>query len=304
MTPDFTSQDYYAVLGLPRSASADEIKQAYRSLAKKHHPDKNLDKKEEAEATFKKIQEAHSVLSDPEQRALYDNGGLNSEGAGFPSGFASAAGMPGGARINEAELNELLQSLLQGFGGIGGSSGASQFQFASGRRGQARATGYNWHISSGAEVVVRGLINAKEYNGKTAQVVGFNADRGRYDLLLDGSRPLSVLPKNVTQLCDVEVHGLVKKPELNGGRGRIFNFEEESGRYTVFLESPATQALSLLPANCILKKGTAVLLAGLSNQKFNGEMAVITAVDPDASRYHVKCRSGESIAVKFDKVVC
>jgi molecular chaperone DnaJ len=75
-------KDLYAELGLPRTASSDEIKKAYRKLARKHHPDVNPGNKE-AEERFKAISEAHEVLSDPKKRKLYDEFGS----AGVQSGF-------------------------------------------------------------------------------------------------------------------------------------------------------------------------------------------------------------------------
>ncbi|CAH8592058.1 unnamed protein product [Schistosoma turkestanicum] len=66
---------YYEVLGVEKTASGDEIKKAYRRLALKYHPDKNPNKKEEAEKHFKQISEAYDVLSDPKKREIYDRGG-------------------------------------------------------------------------------------------------------------------------------------------------------------------------------------------------------------------------------------
>ena len=75
-------KDYYAILGVPRNATLEEIKRAYRRLALKYHPDRNPGNKE-AEEKFKEISEAYNVLSDPEKRALYDSyghAGLKSAG--------------------------------------------------------------------------------------------------------------------------------------------------------------------------------------------------------------------------------
>jgi curved DNA-binding protein len=69
-------KDYYAILGVPRTATADEIRKAHRKLDRKHHPDLNPGDKE-AEEKFKEIQEAYEVLSDPEKRQRYDRLGAN-----------------------------------------------------------------------------------------------------------------------------------------------------------------------------------------------------------------------------------
>src|SRR5260370_16127570 len=78
-------KDYYKVLNVPRGASADDIKKAFRKLARKHHPDVNPGDKK-AEAKFKEINEAYEVLSDPEKRHKYDTLGPNwQEQFGLPS---------------------------------------------------------------------------------------------------------------------------------------------------------------------------------------------------------------------------
>jgi len=80
-------KDLYAVLGVGRKASVDEIKKAYRKLARKHHPDVNPGNKQ-AEDRFKEISVAHDVLSDPEKRKLYDEFGLTGLQAGFDANQA------------------------------------------------------------------------------------------------------------------------------------------------------------------------------------------------------------------------
>ena len=82
-------RDYYEVLGVNKNATEDELKKAYRKLAKKYHPDANLDNKEEAEKKFKEVNEAYETLSDPQKRKMYDQFGPDG-----PQGFGGGAGGP------------------------------------------------------------------------------------------------------------------------------------------------------------------------------------------------------------------
>ena len=139
-------KDYYEVLGVDKSASAEEIKKAYRKLAIKYHPDKNPGDKE-AEEKFKEAAEAYSVLSDADKKARYDQfGHAGVEGAGpdFSGGFGN--------------LNDILNDLFGGafgggFGGFGGFGGG----FAGARGGQRQQRVYR-----GRDIRVRVKLTLEE----------------------------------------------------------------------------------------------------------------------------------------------
>src|SRR3954467_7808150 len=109
-------KDYYAVLGVPRTASQAEIKKAFRKLARQHHPDAKPGDAA-AERAFKELNEANEVLSDPAKRKQYDELGANWEAI---SRAQSAAGQPGAAGRYGG---------FSGFGGQGGQGGNVRYEF-------------------------------------------------------------------------------------------------------------------------------------------------------------------------------
>lgn len=109
-----SNRDYYEVLGVGRNASDDEIKAAFRKLARQYHPD--VSKEEHAEEKFKEVNEAYGVLSDSDKRARYDR-----------YGKAGLNGMGGGGYHDySADFTDIFEEILGGFGGFGFSSGRRQ----------------------------------------------------------------------------------------------------------------------------------------------------------------------------------
>jgi curved DNA-binding protein len=128
-------RDHYEVLGVQRGASDDDIKKAYRTLARKYHPDRNPGDKQ-AEAKFKEVQEAYDVLSDKTKREQYDQFGFAGPqmgGGAGPGGFHwGGGGTPGGFQnIDPGQAEEILQQM---FGG-GGFPGMGE---AFGQRGRSK----------------------------------------------------------------------------------------------------------------------------------------------------------------------
>src|ERR1700704_4867222 len=113
--------DYYETLAVPRAADADEIRKAYRKLARKYHPDLNPGDKS-SEDRFKNVQEAYDILSDPKKRQMYDQYGFYSD-SGFAGAGPGAAGGPQGAHFDGFDFSDYMSG--QGAGGRRTHSGGA-----------------------------------------------------------------------------------------------------------------------------------------------------------------------------------
>ncbi len=135
-------KDYYEVLGVSKSATADELKKAYRKLAVKYHPDRNPDSKE-AEEKFKEAAEAYDVLSDPQKRAKYDQYGH--------AAFDGSAGAGGGYYGGGMNMDDIFRQFGDIFGGFGFGGGGFSSRSGGGQR-----------VNKGSDLRVRVKLSLKE----------------------------------------------------------------------------------------------------------------------------------------------
>jgi curved DNA-binding protein len=161
-------KDYYKILGVDRKASDDDIRKAYRKLAKQHHPDYNPDNKQ-AEERFKEINEAYEVLGDSKKRSHYDRLGSDYsqwQRRGAPGDFNwdQYGGFPGGGRVDFDDLNDM-------FGG-GGFSDFFRTIFGGGGVGQSRSQpqGYQQELEITLEEAYTGATRLLQTDGKQKQV--------------------------------------------------------------------------------------------------------------------------------------
>jgi len=229
-------RDYYDILGVSRGASPDEIKRSYRKLAKQYHPDRNPGNPQ-AEARFKEVQAAYSVLNDPQKRAEYDQFGR----AGVGNWQQSQGGQRvytwgGGSKINSDDLEDLFSA----FGG-GSGSPASVFEQIFGGQGRRHAPGRPARPARGGDVE------------HPVRLTFDQALRGtRLDIRLtdqtNGSRPQTLtvsIPRGVDDGQRIRLRGK-GRPGTNGGpAGDLFlvcsvaphPFLRRSGR-DLFLDLP------------------------------------------------------------------
>ena len=102
------AEDYYKSLGVKRAASQDQIRKAYRRLARKYHPDVNPGDRS-AEDKFKSIQESYGVLGDEKKRQMYDEYGFYSESGSYPGGAGGGRGAPRGFDFSGFDFSDVSQ---------------------------------------------------------------------------------------------------------------------------------------------------------------------------------------------------
>ena len=201
-------KDYYETLGIERGASSDEIKRAYRRLARKYHPD--VSKEADAEARFKEVGEAYEVLKDPEKRAAYDQLGADWKagqefrpppGAGAREYYYSSGGGPGGEQFGG--FSEFFESLF-GRGGMAGGArgpgagpgGAFHYRQAGPMRGEDQSA----RVKISLEDAFRGANRTLEVRSPA---------KGKHNIRV-------AIPKGVTEGQRIRLAGQ-GTPGMNGG---------------------------------------------------------------------------------------
>jgi len=212
-----SKRDYYAVLGVQKSASADEIKKAYRKLAMQYHPDKNQGDKK-AEEKFKEASEAYEVLSDSQKREAYDQFGHNGTsgnpfGAGgnpFGGGGFSRSG-PGADQFNDI------------FGDVFGDIFGARAGGAGPRRRPARGSDLRYTLSvtleevfSGTEKVISFVRQrgSKEESARLSVTVPAGVKEGqRLKLANEGDAPSNGAAGDLYVIISIQEHPLFKREE-------------------------------------------------------------------------------------------
>ena len=241
-------EDYYKTLGVDRSASADEIKRAYRKLANKHHPDKNKDDATAAEK-FSQVNEAYEVLSDKEKRAKYDRLGANWQQGeqftpppGYEQFFRQGAGQgaggfsfqsSGGAGTSGGGFSDFFEMLFGQAGGgqaggagfeqmFGGAGGGHRFE----NPGEARAPEQTHELS---------VSLTEAYHGSTRQL---RLQTGGSEQTIDVKIPKGALTGTKLRLKE---HGLLLK--INVTNDPRFDLDSKGNLTTTVKIAPHTAAL-------------------------------------------------------------
>lgn len=170
-------KDYYEILGVSKTATDDELKKAYRKMAKKYHPDANPDNKEAAEAKFKEVNEAYEVLSNPQKRKMYDQfGTADPSGAGFGAGgpFGGGNGYYSYTSSDFGDFGDLGDIFSSFFGGGFGGQRANSRRNNGPRKGEdlnisIEITFEESFLGTEKEIIVNRQETCTECNGTGAK---------------------------------------------------------------------------------------------------------------------------------------
>lgn len=206
-------KDYYKILGVERNASQDEIKRAYRKLARKYHPDVSAEA--DAEDRFKEVQEAYEVLKDPEKRTAYDQLGSGwQSGQDFtpPPGWERDFSFHGGGftEVDPEEFSEFFENLFGG--GFGG------------RRSQTFHRAHGGRARRGADQRMRIPVTLEEsYSGAEKRVrLQFPSIDQRTGRRVNRTRTLNVkIPKGVTHGQVIRLSGQGEAGDAPGAAGDL-----------------------------------------------------------------------------------
>jgi curved DNA-binding protein len=216
-------KDYYQTLGIDRSATQDEIKKAFRRLARKYHPDVNKDKS--AEEKFKEINEAHEVLSDPDKRQKFDQFGAHwqqyeraggrTEDFNWDAWRSPTAGGYQTRQVSQEELEKIFGN-LGGTGGVGGGF-SDFFETLFGGYGQSGRTPY-----AGGQRVQRSQRGRDAEH--TIEITLEEAQRGTQRILEweDGRKIEAKIPVGVKTGSKVRLRGQGGPGSLGGQSGDLF----------------------------------------------------------------------------------
>jgi DnaJ-class molecular chaperone len=234
-TKDWIEKDFYKVLGVSKDAKPEDIKKAYRKLARQNHPDQNPGNTA-AEQRFKEISEAHDVLSDPEKRKLYDQFGAQWQQAaaagaeaGAGAGWPGGPGGPAGSRVRYQNVQvdpEDLRDVFRNFGMGGEGNGASFSDLFGSMFGRGRT---RTDAEPPLEQETDFTISFREaYTGTHRQVD-----------LPDGRRVEVTVPPGVADRTVLRVAGVRLRVHVSKDR----TFEREGKNVRVAVQVPLTTAL-------------------------------------------------------------
>lgn len=283
-----TKRDYYDILGVSKSASDDEIKKAFRTMAKKYHPDANPGDKT-AEAKFKEVQEAYAVLSDKNKKAAYDQYGHD---AFDPNSAAGQASGFGGFDFGSMDFSDIFSDLFGGgFGGFSSSYGGGSSSYSR-RNAPMKGQSVKTQIRITFDEAIKGCEKniTIRYKDECSECHGSGAKKGtrpvtcprcqgKGQVAVQQRTPFGIMQS--VQVC----------PDCNGS-GQVIKERCPACNGTGYTQTTKTIKVTI-PAG--IDNGQSVRLSGMGEPGINGGMRGDLIVEVLVTQHPILKRQGTNI---------
>jgi curved DNA-binding protein len=250
--PSTEFKDYYAILGVPKTATGDEIKKTFRKLALKYHPDRNLGDKQ-AEAKFKEISEAYEVLSDAEKRAKYDRFGQywqQAEQTGWSGTSGNSVDVNGFDFSQYGNFEEFINELLGRFSTPGSNRTADSYSYRT-TTDTNTSKPYNDFSDFGGFGSTGATTTDTDANISLSFVEAFNGTTKRFSL---GNETIEVrIPSGVKSGSRIRVRGKGQYNPYSKQRGDLYlNVELQNHSFFQFEGDNLTCEVPITPDEAVL----------------------------------------------------
>ena len=275
-----SSDDYYKILELSKDASDKDISKAYKKMAIKWHPDKNQDKKEEAEEQFKKIGEAYEVLKDTRKRQIYDQvgkKGLQNSSNGEAHFHNSNPHDIFRSFFQSDDIDDIFQQhshVFQMGNNIFTIGGSSPHIFKS----HSVFTRNNTAKQEQNQYVLLCHLQNSNYNGKIGKVDSINSNK--YIItLINTHNKISIKKQNLILVVRCKIININTKKELNNKIGYICKIDETKNKYNVLIDN---NSYLLNHNNIRIIDKIKIKIIGLeSHKEFNNHIGSIFKIEDD-----------------------
>ena len=298
-SPEITD-DYYSILGVNKNCEDQIIKNTYRKLARKYHPDKNINCSVEIrnknENILKIINEAYNILSDTSKRKIYDNYGK--------------MGLENNLYDNNTEIfnKDIYQNIFNFFVGDDNYIEINGIKININNKSKKKIN-KNIIIPLDTFVKIKGLSN-NNYNNSIGKIINYKNDM---DSNLDNSiryivelselknKQIAIKENNFQQIIKVKINNLVNAIELNDEYGDIIDYDNEKRKYKVVIND---EIYYLKHENIIIPKNTSVKIINFKNStNFNNTRGIVLTFNKFNKEYQIKINEFNTINIDCNNLI-
>ena len=303
------SENYYDILGIEKSADNNEIKKAYRKLAVKYHPDKNIDFKDISEYNFKKINEAYSVLSDKQKKAEYDYGNFNN--------FQSMSSNDANDIFNTFFSSTGTNLDIPMFNTFNNVPTSTFFSFQTKTTSTNNFSSINTSIFDqfnntsighdifkiGTYIIIKNIHvdGLNKYNNTNAKIIKYDTSKKKYLVETNNNDSILIPQKYIQQILTITIIDLVRYQYMNNQICTANEFCKKTHRFKV---AAFDSTYSLKQKNVIINNDTCVQIYNLKNNTaLNNTWCTILLFDKITKKYLVDVGDNKHVKISVENII-